>query len=373
MPHHIKYSILNSNLPSYIKIKETNNKINGRIQIDSTASPNWVTPEGNLGAFLEQDTVNITLQATVGDSGGTTIRYGLLPPIGIENSYLPLGLTINNDTGVVSGTVMETMTDPVNIQNFNADETPLWNDTSYFLGKFNELEDVNFTDASATPRKGSTISYYIKNGSLPLGLTLNRSTCAIEGNTGQVITDYTIPPSPEPKPRWQTLTGKIGSFGEFEDVSITLSATPMRGVEISYFVLSGALPIGLTLNRITGEISGNTNENMNPNDIVVFGTDMFSPIITTNTDLGSHSISSTPSITISATPQSERSIVAYTVHTRDVDSDGLPIGLTLDRTTGVISGTISAINPLGTYPITIRVYDNTGRWTTKSFTISITE
>lgn len=371
--HHIKYTILNKNLPEYIQVKETNNKINGRIQIDSTASPNWVTPEGNIGSFLEQEAVNISIQANIGASGGTTIRYGLLPPIGLDATYLPLGLTINNETGAITGTVVETKTDPVNIKNFNDSEEPLWNDTSYYIGKFNEKEDVNFTLASATPRKGTTIKYFLKRGYLPLGLHLNGNTCAITGNTGQVMNDFTIPASPEPKPRWNTLAGMVGKYGEFEAVNITIQATPMRGTTLAYFIKDGALPLGLSLDRNTGVISGVTGENMNPNDVVVFGPDAFSPIFTTATHLGNFTHGDTVSLSVNANAQSDRTITAYTVYTKASDSDGLPVGLTMDRLTGAISGTISAINPAGTYPVTIRAHDNTGRWTTKVFTVSINE
>jgi len=62
------------------------------------ASPVWQTASGSLGTFNEQ--VSITLSALSASDSDSTISYALA-----SGSSLPSGVTLNSNTGVISGTL----------------------------------------------------------------------------------------------------------------------------------------------------------------------------------------------------------------------------------------------------------------------------
>jgi len=58
-------------------------------------------------------------------------------------------------------------------------------------------------------------------------------------------------------PTWVTPKGSIGAYPSLIPLSFTFSATPDDVTDtLSYTVLSGSLPKGLTLNSTTGILSG---------------------------------------------------------------------------------------------------------------------
>tara|TARA_Y100000114_G_scaffold150211_1_gene165444 strand:+ start:185 stop:2305 length:2121 start_codon:yes stop_codon:yes gene_type:complete len=57
-------------------------------------------------------------------------------------------------------------------------------------------------------------------------------------------------------PAWVTSSGSLGSFGSYNTFSVTVSATDPEGDTISYSIVSGSLPSGVTLNSSSGVISG---------------------------------------------------------------------------------------------------------------------
>jgi len=57
-------------------------------------------------------------------------------------------------------------------------------------------------------------------------------------------------------PTWVTPSGLLGTFNELTPMTITISATDSENSPLTYSILSGALPSGVTLNSSTGVISG---------------------------------------------------------------------------------------------------------------------
>ena len=57
-------------------------------------------------------------------------------------------------------------------------------------------------------------------------------------------------------PVWATSSGNIGSVIESNSASFTISATDEENQSLTYSILSGSLPTGLTLNSSTGVVSG---------------------------------------------------------------------------------------------------------------------
>ena len=59
---------------------------------------------------------------------------------------------------------------------------------------------------------------------------------------------------------WNSPTGALGDFTQNQPLSIALSATPTLGGVIRYVLANDTLlPTGLTLNAVTGVISGIPN------------------------------------------------------------------------------------------------------------------
>ena len=59
--------------------------------------PNWVTPAGSIGAFPSQVPMSFTFEATP-ELPATSIAYSVL------SGTIPTGLSLNSETGVLSGT-----------------------------------------------------------------------------------------------------------------------------------------------------------------------------------------------------------------------------------------------------------------------------
>ena len=58
---------------------------------------NWITPSGSIGQYSQGQSLSFVFQAT--PSLGGVVQYFLVSP-----SVLPIGLTLNPTTGVLSGT-----------------------------------------------------------------------------------------------------------------------------------------------------------------------------------------------------------------------------------------------------------------------------
>jgi hypothetical protein len=58
------------------------------------------------------------------------------------------------------------------------------------------------------------------------------------------------------EPTWNTASGSLGSFSNYDTVNVSATATDAEGDTITYSILSGSLPSGLSLNTSTGAITG---------------------------------------------------------------------------------------------------------------------
>ena len=56
-------------------------------------------------------------------------------------------------------------------------------------------------------------------------------------------------------PVWSTSAGSLGSFNNYASVNVTVSATDADGDTVTYSIVTGSLPSGLSLNSSTGVIS----------------------------------------------------------------------------------------------------------------------
>jgi hypothetical protein len=165
-------------------------------------------------------------------------------------------------------------------------------------------------------------------------------------------------------PTWNYSSGTLGTFNEGSAITpISALASDQENGALTYEIVSGSLPSGLTLNTSTGVISG-TPTGIAANTTYSFTVSVtdsvnstitraysitINSIITWNTSAGSlgtfnPDVSSTYSYTLSATA------LGNTL-TYSLDSGSLPSGLTLNSSTGVISGTPNVFGTVSNFSI----------------------
>ncbi|MGH8047114.1 MAG: beta strand repeat-containing protein, partial [Chthoniobacterales bacterium] len=358
-------------------------------------------------------TSNVTISATnAGGTGTAALAITITPPppvissattasgmVGTAFSYqitasnsptsygvtgtLPAGLSLNTSTGEISGTPSAAGTSNVTISATNAGGT----DTEALAITIVPQPPVISSSATASGMVGNAFSYQITasnsptsygvTGTLPAGLTLNTSTGEISGTpsatgtanvtisatnaggTGTASLAITIVPQPPVISSAATASGTQGVAFSYQ---ITASNSPT-----SYGV-TGTLPAGLTLNTSTGAITGTpsatgtSNVTISATNAGGTGTASLAITIAQPAPVISSSLTATGTVGTAFNYQ----IVASNSPT-SYSATGLPSGLSINTSTGVISGTPTAI---GVFTVTIGA-TNAGGTDTKTLVITI--
>ncbi|MGA1742822.1 MAG: putative Ig domain-containing protein [Ilumatobacteraceae bacterium] len=213
---------------------------------------------------------------------------------------------------------------------------------------------------------------FVINPSLPGGLSINTATGVVSGTPTEasVAANYTVTASDGTTsatatitisisgtatltPGTQTVTGRVGAA-----ITATTAYTD-TGLGVKYFSIAPALPAGLTFNSATGVLSGTPTEAKAATTYVVTAAD------------GTNYAVATMRLTIAAvpamTPASQtisavvgRAITATSAFTASTVtgtktfsvSPALPAGLTINASTGVVSGTPTAVATQATHVVT---------------------
>ena len=202
----------------------------------------------------------------------TTTTYNSLVQLtavftGLNAEYEPFDIKITNPSNLFG-----LLPDALYIN-----QSPVWQHSSGSLGTFSEGVSITPISALATDPENSSLTFSITSGALPSGLSLNTSTGIISGTPTGISSNTTysftisVTDGSNTLSRnfsilinsilsWNTSAGNIGTV--YPDVtsvfSYNLSANALANT-ISYSVLSGSLPSGLSLNESTGVISGTAN------------------------------------------------------------------------------------------------------------------
>jgi hypothetical protein len=231
-----------------------------------------------------------------------------------------------------------------------------------FVGNDNTQFTAAVTTFSSTTSLTATTPVAFPISNSPYGVTVTLLTGATT-NRAALITAGTAP-------SWTTSSGSLGSFAETTSVSVTVIATDPDGGAITYSLVSGAFPSGITLNSSTGVISGTA-----PGETVdtTYSFTLRATDVGTNTTDRAFSITIldnvapvwvTPSGNLGTIYDQSRTGITYTLSATDVQtvsysvfSGALPTGMTLNSSTGVISGTPDAVGSNTTFNFTVAASD----------------
>jgi hypothetical protein len=304
---------------------------------------------------------------------------------------LPPGLSLNTTTGAITGTptssgtytITATATNsagtsPAVTITFNITLPPVPVVTA---STFSGTIGVAFSNTIVATNSPTSYAY---TGVLPTGLSFNTTTGAITGtptvpasstisvtatNAGGTSTSATITFNIANVPV-PVVTGATQSITVNTSFSYNVIAT---NSPTSYALASGSLPPGLTLNTTTGLISGITS---NTPASYTF------TITATNAGGTSTAVSFTINVTVPVpvvTGSSQSGVVgtpfSYTISATNtptsyaVASGTLPAGLSLDTTTGIISGTPTTA---GTPSVTVTATNAGGTSTAATISFTIT-
>ena len=213
---------------------------------------------------------------------------------------------------------------------------------------------------------------FVISPTLPAGLSINTSTGVVSGtpSAASVAANYTVTVSDGAtsataiitiavsgtatlSPGTQTVTGRVGAA-----ITATTAFTS-TGLGTRYFSIAPALPAGLVFSSSTGVLSGSATAAKEATTYVVTAAD------------GTNYAVATMRLTISAVPvmtpasQAVSGVVGTAIATTSVFaaptvtgtktftvSPALPTGLTLNATTGTVSGTPTAVSTQTTYIVT---------------------
>jgi uncharacterized Ntn-hydrolase superfamily protein len=409
------YSIASGSLPAGLSLNASTGAITGTPSAagTSTFTAQVVDSRGTAAGTTTSSCPVITIAAaapalscvaaTTGQVGvaysSSLVATGGVGPYtySIASGSLPAGLTLNGSTGAITGTPSAAGTSTFTAQVVDSRGTAAGTTTSSCpvitiaaaapalscVAASTGQVGIAYSSSLVATGGVAPYTYSIASGSLPAGLTLNSSTGAITGTpsaagtstfTAKVVDSrgtaagtttsscpvITIAPPPISLACVLLSTGQVG-------VAYSSSLVATGGVAPYTFSIVGSLPAGLTLNGSTGAITGTPT---------AAGTSTFTAKVVdaTGTAAGT-TTSSCPVITIAPPPINLACVllstgqvgVAYSSslmatggvapYTYSIASGSLPAGLTLNASTGAITGTPTAA---GTSTFTAKVVDATG-------------
>ncbi len=401
--------------------------INSNTQITATSPANsagtydvTVTTVGGTSATSAADQYTYLVAAPVANSVGATVAYGS------TNNPITLNITGGVPTSVAVGTQAMHGTATALGTSITYTPTPGYAGPDSFsytasnAGGTSAPANVTITvspptitllptslpNATVATAYSTTIttsggaspySYAITAGALPAGMSLNGSTGVLSGTpTAGGIFNFTVTAT-------DSSTGTGAPFTASRAYALTVSAATISispatlpngtaGTAYSqtisasggiatytYAITAGALPAGMSLNGSTGVLSGTPTAGGIFN-FTVTATD-------SSTGSGPYIGSRAYSVTIAAptialSPTSLPSGAAATAYSQAVSASGgtapyvfsiasgaLPVGLTLNASTGVISGTPTSA---GSFNFTVTATDANGFTGSQGYTVVVT-
>ncbi|HZU28901.1 MAG TPA: putative Ig domain-containing protein [Bryobacteraceae bacterium] len=346
--------------------------------------------------------LNIPYTATLTATGGTMPYTWQL-----VSGALPSGLTLNPQTGTITGTPSAAAVAPLTFRvTDSSTPTPQAASVNLTLAVVSALTittaslpggqlNVPYNTKLTASGGAEPYSWQLVSGTLPNGLTLNTQTGSIAGIPTTTVTNspltFLVTDSSTP-----TQTASVNLTLTIAVAPLTISTTSLLPAQVnvpygfaltasggvtpySWQLIGGVLPDGLTLNVKTGSIAGTPTTTATNVQLTFRVTDSSTPAPQTAT-VNLNLTVTPPALTITTTSLPNGVVNArysavlhatggalpYVWNTRR-----LPDGLSLDPQTGTISGTPTG--QVSSMPVTFTVADSTAPIAqTASATLTIT-
>ncbi len=228
-------------------------------------------------------------------------------------------------------------------------------------------------DNNVPASTGGAITNYAVSPTLPAGLLLNPVSGVISGTptAPTAAADYTVTGSNDAGSTQATVNIKVDATAPanlayttpvtyVQNSAITNNVPTNTGGTITNYTVSPALPTGLSLSATTGVISGTPTVTQSATNHVVTGTNSGGSTMAT-VNITVTSALQPPSNLSYSSPVSYPTGCAITDNSPTISggavdtyavSPALPAGLTLNGTTGVISGTPTSVTSQTNYTVT---------------------
>jgi uncharacterized protein YhjY with autotransporter beta-barrel domain len=343
-------------------------------------------------ANLPNATQGATYNQTITASGGTApYSYS------VSSGTLPAGLSLNSNTGAITGIPTGSGPSTFTIQTIDANGNFGTRSYTVTVGT-NSLtlnpatlpagtQGIAYNQAVTASGGTGPYTYAITAGSLPAGLSLNPSTGAITGTpTGSGASGFTV----------QALDSLGNTGSRPYSVNIGTNSLVLNPASLpagtqsvpynqvvtasggtgpyTYAITSGALPAGLSLNPSTGAIAGTPTGN-GASTFTIGATDANGNTGSRpyNLNVGSSSLALNPPALpngTQATPYSQTVTASGGTgpYTYSISSGALPSGLSLNPSTGAITGTPTGS---GVSNFTIQALDSQGNTGSRAYSVNV--
>jgi hypothetical protein len=254
------------------------------LTIKFNSPPIWTTT--SLPSGIES--TNYTYQLAATGVGNGPMIYTM------NSGSLPAGLTLSK-AGLISGTLPAAASDTTytfTIEAYNgiksANQTlsimdkhnlpPVWNSNAGSVGSFLAGNKIDIQLVANDPN-GSSVTYALSNStSLPTGITMTSDghiqgqfpitanttvydfTISVSDGVFYVPQNFSITALAEAAPIWTTAAGSLGTVFKGGHFNTYVVATDPQHSTITYSVVSGSLPSGISLNTTTGLVAGTAPE-----------------------------------------------------------------------------------------------------------------
>jgi Putative Ig domain len=337
-------------------------------------------PNGTVGAAYSQ--------AVTASGGNGSFTYG------VSAGSLPAGLSLNPSSGLLSGTPTSAATSSFTVTATDGNGVTGSRAYSVTIAAGIAVNPATLPSASVGTPYAQTITatggtgtytFNVTTGALPPGLALNPTTGAITGTpTTAATSSFTITATDSngaTGSRSYTFTVNAGiAVNPAALPAATVGAPYSQGLSATggtgtytYSVTAGSLPAGLTLNASTGVISGTptgaatSNFTVTATDgIGATGSRAFSFVVNGAMVLNPATLpNGTAGTAYSQTVSATGGNGSYTF---SVTAGSLPAGLTLNASTGALTGTPSTASSSN---FTLTAVDGTGATASRAYTVTI--